>query len=132
MNELSKPYYSAEELAGVFSNAGYKAEIDALPSGRKVIRSSAAGHKFNVYTYGPKDNLERIRTMQFTYGVVRKPPIESVNKWNENMRFGRAYLDDEGDLWLDWDCVLTYASPAYVKECLEWWEISLGKIDDLV
>lgn len=131
MSEMSKPYYSVEEIASIFSRAGYKAEIDVLSSGGKVIRSSASGHNFSVYLYAPKDQPEHVRSIQFAYAVARKPSIQAANAWNQEKRFGKAYLDEEGDLCLEWDCVVTFASPAFIKECLEWWEIILGQINDL-
>ena len=51
LSELSKPYYSPEELSRILQDAGYKAELDTLQSGRKVIRSATSGYKFTLYTY---------------------------------------------------------------------------------
>jgi Putative bacterial sensory transduction regulator len=124
-------YCSLEDIASAIQEAGYKAEIEELQNGRKVIRSAASGSRFSVYTYGPADDLEKVQTIQFAYAVEKKVDPEEINKWNVEKRFGKAYLDEDGDLNLDWDIVVSYTTSEFLKECLNWWDLILGSLVEI-
>ena len=130
LSELSKPYYSPEELSRILQDAGYKAELDTLQSGRKVIRSATSGYKFTLYTYGPKDDLNVVHSIQFAAYFSSKISFEQANKWNKERRFVKVYQDADGDLCLEWDVVVRYASPAFVKDCVEWWGVAISDLNE--
>jgi hypothetical protein len=131
LSEYSKPYYSPAEIASIISDCGYKVQIDQLESGRKVIRSATSGWNFLIYMYGPNDEPEKIYTIQFTLAIVRKPTLQEINKWNAEKRFLKAYIDNDGDLWLEWDVVLKYVAPLYLKECIEYFDLILGSLNEI-
>ncbi|WP_243030925.1 YbjN domain-containing protein [Thermus altitudinis] len=43
------------------------------------------------------------------YAGFRKDGVslEQINRWNRERRFSRAYLDEDGDLWVEWELDLT-------------------------
>jgi hypothetical protein len=81
--------------------------------------------------YGPNDEPEKIYTIQFTLAIVRKPTLQEINKWNAEKRFLKAYIDNDGDLWLEWDVVLKYVAPLYLKECIEYFDLILGSLNEI-
>lgn len=131
LSEIAKPYYLPSDIASVIQESGYRAEMDKLDSGRTVIRSAAGGFRFGVYLYGKKDNQDHIVTMQFSSSFSQKVTPEQTNKWNKEKRFIKAYADSDSELCLEWDIVVSFVSPAAIKECLEWWELVIGKVGEI-
>ncbi|MHA6718154.1 YbjN domain-containing protein [Sphingomonas sp. RS6] len=82
--------------------AGYKAELGKDPTGDPQITSGASGTRFMVYFFGCEEH-KNCTEIQFYAGWTAKAPIERINKWNASHRFGRAYLDDEGDANIEYD-----------------------------
>lgn len=132
LSEFAKPYYSPAEIAAVLIDSGYKAEMEQLESGRTVIRSSTSGYRFSIYLYGPKDQREHVTTIQFRSSFTDRVSLESVNRWNSDKRFVKAYSDQDGELALEWDVVVKFVAPAYFKECVEWWDVLLGDLKDFL
>ncbi|WP_339109088.1 YbjN domain-containing protein [Thioclava sp. GXIMD4216] len=73
-------------------------------SGDPMLDSRINGTHFSVYFYGCRGNTN-CRTIQFSTGYDLDQPMSAtmINEWNRNNRFGRAYLDDEGDPFLEMD-----------------------------
>jgi hypothetical protein len=130
LSENAKPYYSPEDIAAIIQASGYGADIRTF-DGCTVILSSARGLSFSIYLYGERNNRNRITNLQFSSSFGDKVTLEQVNKWNKENRFLKAYVDDEGDLCLEWDIIVSFVPPAAIKECLEWWEAILGKVDEI-
>ena len=103
---LSGPQVSAQELmdakkpqaileiAKGFGSAklGTDAEGDPLITGR------IKGTKYGIYFYGCNSKGEECDDIQFNAawsGV--KASLEDVNRWNAEKRYGKAYIDSEGD-----------------------------------
>ena len=131
LNEDSKPYYSPSEIATLLIDCGYRGKLEQLESGRHIIRSATSGYKFAIYLYTPKDEPDHVTTMQFTSSFTEKYSLERVNKWNADRRFVKAYCDGDGDLCLERDVIVQYVAPAYFKECFEFWDVLLGKLNEI-
>ena len=131
MDQPTTAYLSPEEIASSLQDAGYKAKLVRLDTGRKVILSAAAGFSYTIYLIGPDDNLNAIKNIQFSAVFSNKPELESVNKWNMEGGFGKAYLDEDNALHLEWDCVVEHATSEIIKNCAEWWAACLANIGDI-
>jgi hypothetical protein len=128
--ETAKPYYSPEDIAAIIQASGFAADMKTF-DGCTVILSSAGGLRFSIYLYGERDHRDRITNLQFSSSFGDKVTLEQVNRWNKENRFLKAYVDDEGDLCLEWDVVVSFVPPAAIKECLDWWEVILGRVDEI-
>jgi putative sensory transduction regulator len=93
----------ASEVAGVLQHAGYKAEITMDKDGDPLIHSASGSTKFDVYFYTCHDT-PRCTAIQF-YSGFTKPGIaeRQISEWNRTKRFGKAYLDKDGDTRLEMD-----------------------------
>lgn len=69
-----------------------------------MIESFAGGVRFYVYFY-ECDTSRRCTNIQFRAGFAthRTLTLERINDWSTRWRFGRLYLDPEGDAILDMD-----------------------------
>jgi hypothetical protein len=128
--EIAKPYYAPSDIVSLMQDSGYCADMTRLDNGCTAILSSAAGFNFSIYLYGGGDR-DRITNLQFSSAFGDKVSLEQVNKWNREKRFLKAYADAEGELCVEWDVVVSFVTPAAIKECLGWWEMLLGQVDQL-
>jgi hypothetical protein len=79
-------------------SAGYQAELTKDKSGDPMIRSNSSGTSFAVLFYGCDKNVQ-CKSVQFYsgYSDAKVKDLAAMNKWNIDMRFGRAYIDNEND-----------------------------------
>ncbi len=83
---------------------GLVATMGTDNSGDPKISSRVSSTKFKVYFYGCTDNTQ-CTSIQFGAGYDLKSGISAlkVNEWNAKKRFAKAYIDDEGDPFLEMD-----------------------------
>lgn len=117
---------------------GHAAELGATVSGNPVIRAAAAGHKFHVLFAWPSDDGRLYGCLNFITVFAARPglTLDAVNAISQGSRFGRLYLDDDGDLILERDISLTGGvAVGYLQECLLDWacmmESARKKLDKL-
>jgi hypothetical protein len=118
-----------DSLVKALQAAGYSAKLEKDGTGDPMIVSAVNGHPFRVVFYGCKAN-KNCATITFAAGFDKKTPTDlaSINEWNRKNRFGRAYLDDEGDpiLGMDVDLDDGGLSTALFTDNLEFWAAVTG------
>ena len=112
--------------------AGYQAKLGTDKVGDPLITSGANGTAFQVFFYNCT-NHKACATVQFNVGYDLDKPIAlaAINEWNSSQRFGRAYLDKEGDPILQMDVDLDDGglSQALFADNLEFWTSVLGAFE---
>jgi hypothetical protein len=95
---------TADEVAAVLQAKGYVAQIAKDHDGDPLIHSGAEGSSFGVYFFGCH-STPRCTSIQFAaaYHVEGGMALAKINGWNRTMRFGRAYLDDTNDPFVEMD-----------------------------
>jgi len=118
-----------ESLVAALQAAGYSAKLQKDSTGDPMIVSGVNGHPFRVIFYGCKANKD-CATITFAAGYDKKSEtsLASINEWNRKNRFGRAYLDDEGDPLLGMDIDLDDGgiSALLFTDNLEFWSAVTG------
>lgn len=113
----------------LMQDLGYRADLATDEGGDPLIRSAAGGVNFEVYYYDCEGG-KTCNAIQFVAGfdMANGTTLEVLNDWNRANRYGRAYLDDESDPYLEMDMNLWGGgiSPATFKDNLEIWESLLG------
>lgn len=101
--------YHPQGIIQLLQEEGYKAKLTKDSDGDPMIETASGGSNsgsdFQVVFYGCEKHI-RCADVQFSsaYDTDGKiPTIETVNKWNADNRWGRAYLDDESDPILEMD-----------------------------
>lgn len=114
--------------------AGYQAEVKTDVEGDPMIVSASSGTKFGVFFYNCTNHLN-CATVQF-HAAFDMPPgkapsLERINSWNRSQRFGRAYLDKEGDPAIEMDLDLDDGgmSQALFVDNLEFWVSVLARFE---
>lgn len=113
---------TAQEIAKVLQDKGYKAEIGKDSEGDPMISSAAEGANFQVLFYGCKSG--RCNSIQFSaaYDLPKGMELQKINQWNVKTRFGRAFLDEVNDPFVQMDVDLEFGSTTEsVANNLETW-----------
>lgn len=95
---------TAQEVADVLQAKGYQAKIEKDRQGDPKIQSSTDGVSYEIYFYGCHSG-PRCTSIQFStaFHVDGGMSLERINAWNRTSRFGRGYLDDEKDPYVEMD-----------------------------
>lgn len=117
----------AEKMASVIRGLGYRAVVETDGIGDPMIMSSASGTDFAIYFYGCTDNANcKWVLFKVGYDLENGTTADTINRWNADTLFGRAYLDDEADPWLEMSVNMDGGvSRANFEDTYDWWEVIL-------
>lgn len=127
---------SGEELMALMQGWGYRAELGVDDYDDPLISSSAAGVGFDVFFYDCNQSQpKRCESLMMTtaFDFDSSVDLAIANDWNLNNRFGRAYIDEEGDpiIELDYE-LLGGVTPANIKQMFSYWEGTLGDFSETI
>lgn len=112
-------------IAAALQDFGYKAALEKDGNGDPKIRSGAAGSNFTIYFYGCTNGAD-CRSIQISAGfdLTDGTTAEVMNEWNARKRYGKAYVDQDGDPWIEMDLNLDYGgiTPETFRDDLDLWE----------
>lgn len=93
----------ADVIANLMQSYGLIVEQDRDDYGDPRLTSRLEGTRFSVYFYDCEQGS--CESIQFTAGfdLDTPMPLQRVNDWNRDKRFGKVYLDDEGDPYVEYD-----------------------------
>src|SRR5690606_24413075 len=112
------------KLVSIVQSLGYRATLDRDNIGDPMIRSSASGTDFIVYFYGCNDGAAcKSLLFKVGYDLAEGTTLEAINEWNKQALFGRAYLDEEDDPWLEMSVSLDGGiTRESFADDFDWWE----------
>ncbi len=113
------------EIARGFGSA----ELEEASDGSPRIQARIDGIKYSVLFYGCDDDGKDCTTIQF-WAFTSAPPnaLMAVNNWNRDRRFGKAYIDSDGDVVIEMDVnLLGGVTPKNLDDTFDWWRIVLGR-----
>lgn len=115
---------SANAVASLMQQAGYRAVVGVDNYGDPTIESSTAGVDFTVYFFGCQ-NGANCQSLQFLQGfdLPKGTSYQMMNDWNATKRFGFAFLDDESDPFVTMDVNMAYGvSEDNLLDTLRLWD----------
>ena len=120
-------------LVNIIQDLGYRATLEVDGEGDPLIRSSVGGTQFALVFYGCSEQHDGCQILLFKagYELNEKVGMEVINQWNATRLFGRAYLDDVSDPWIE--LVLNMhggVTRTQFEKTFEWWETSVGEFED--
>lgn len=121
-------------FVNVLQDFGYKAELEYLDDGEPVIRSATSGTDFSVYFYDC-DRGTNCKSIQFfvAYDMPSGMTTEQVNNWNKNWRFGKVYLDEENDPFMEMDVNLAFGvTSKNLEDTVDWWEVVVKDFEEYI
>ena len=114
---------------------GYTATMEKDNDGDPKIVGRVSSTKFNVYFYGCKENTNcKSLIFKAGYNLSDGLPASKINEWNRNKRFSRAYIDEEGDPFLEMDVNLDYdgVGTKNFQDTLDWWRVSVESFEEFI
>jgi hypothetical protein len=83
------------------------ASSDTTSTGDPMISGKVNGVPYSIFFHNCTDgaNCEDVR---FFAAFASKPTLETINEWNRDKRWGKAYLDADLDASLEWDVNLVH------------------------
>ena len=120
-------------LVDIIQDLGYRAILEVDGEGDPLIRSSVGGTQFALVFYGCSEQHDACQILLFKagYELNDKVGMDVINQWNATRLFGRAYLDDVSDPWIE--LVLNMqggVTRQQFEKTFEWWETSVGEFED--
>ena len=124
---------TAEQMAAILQEQGYRAVVGTSEDGLPEIESGTQGLTYWVYFYDCGDAEPRACTNITFFTFLTKTDamtLEAVNDWNLNRRFGRAYLDQNGNANLSMDIdLIGGVTRANLEDWLLWWDDRIAKFN---
>ena len=123
-----------DRLADIIRDLGYRAVLSTDGVGDPMIETSVNGTDTTILFFGCTDN-EDCKTLLFKvgYDLADGTTLEVINAWNTEKLFGRAYLDDEGDPWLEMPVNLFGGvTRANFEDTFDWWDVIVSDFEDHV
>lgn len=121
-----------DRLADVIRELGYKAVLTTDNTGDPMIRTSVSGTDSTILFFGCTDNAD-CKTLLFKvgYDLTDGTTLAVVNDWNAENLYGRAYLDDEDDPWIEMPVNLFEGvTRKNFEDTFDWWEVVVGQFED--
>lgn len=114
-----------EVLAEIMRGYG-SATISTDSSGDPKIEGRIDGTRYNVLFYGCKQNTN-CGSVQFTTAWSHPGiSLDTINDWNRDKRFGKAYLDSDGDPALEMNVNLRHGvSRKNFDDTVDFWRLVL-------
>lgn len=108
---------------------GYgSATLEKAADNTPMVRGRIESTGFVIYFYGCDDDDVNCRSVGFRASWnVDNATVEAVNAWNRDKRFGRGFLDEDGDPVLEMDVNL-FGSVTSVNfdDTVDWWRIIMA------
>ena len=117
----------AGRLMKIIQGLGYGAQLTTDAAGDPMIVGKAEGVEFRVMFYRCTAGTA-CRVIQFRAGfdLADGSTLEAMNDWNRENLFGSAYLDAEGDPFVDYAVNLDFGvTRANFEDSFDWWLVVL-------
>ncbi|CTQ49872.1 YbjN domain-containing protein [Jannaschia donghaensis] len=135
---FAQDFVAASDPEGVMramQQEGYLATMGTDDLGDPKISSKVSESNFSVFFYGC-NNATDCTSIQFSSGYDLDIPMNAkrINDWNRENRFGRAFVDDEGDPFIRMDIVLAEAgnSTGSFSYNLDFWRLLIEDFEDFI
>lgn len=118
---------TAEETAKILQDLGYRAKLGKDGVGDPMITSAMAGLTIYVYFYDCSEG--RCGSLQLSVGLDLDDGTTHavVNAFNTRYRYGRVYLDNENDPYLQFDFEVLHSNHVeHISSQVEIFERLLG------
>lgn len=113
---------------------GLRVTAEKDGAGDTVLSSRMEGTGFDVYFYGCDDGP--CESIQFTTGFDLAQPLSAskINEWNRTKRYGKAYIDDEGDPFVEMDINLDFdgVGAKNFDDSIDLWRVVLSDFREFI
>ncbi len=123
------------KILSAMQEYGFAATLEQDSEGDPLISSRISKTKFRVFFFGCDNNTD-CSSIHFRAGYNLDKPISAlvVNEWNRQKRFGKAYIDDEGDPFLEMDVNMAFEGlgEENFQDTLDWWRVVVEGFEEFI
>lgn len=126
---------NADVVMKAMQDFGLVATMGTDGEGDPKISSRVSDTKFSVYFYGCQENTNCTSVMiKAGYDLNTGISALKMNEWNREKRFTKAYIDDEGDPFLEMDVNLDYdgVGNKNFEDTLDWWRLLVEDFEEFI
>ena len=124
-----------EDVLKAMQNFGLVATLTKDQDGDPEIDSRVSKSEFHVLFFGCENN-KNCTSIELRAAYDLKDPLSAsfINEWNRDKRFTRAYIDDEGDPFIEMDLNLAFDGDGEknFEDTLDWWRVSLETFEEFI
>lgn len=124
-----------ESVLDFFFNEGIPAKLTTDAIGDPLIEFRNGSDSLQLYFYDCEDNVECLALQFFSgYIVDGGVSLETINQWNTDRRFVRAYLTDEGAARIEMDVATSWDGITYrdFRDLYDLWMESVALFEDRI
>lgn len=114
---------------------GFTVSMEKDSDGDPKIVAQISRTKFRVYFFGCTNNID-CGSLHFRAGYDMDGVMSAlkVNEWNREKRFTKAYIDEEGDPFMEMDVNLDYdgVGAQNFEDTLDWWRLLVEDFEDFI
>ncbi|MDH5797576.1 MAG: YbjN domain-containing protein [Paracoccaceae bacterium] len=124
-----------EGIRNYLMEEGIPAKLTVDNVGDPLIEVRYFGTEFSIYFYGCTQNTDCTSIQYFSgYASDGAVSLEAINSWNENQRFARGYVTEEGAARIEYDIFLgeTGLTTADFDTALSVWTRNLSEFEDFI
>ncbi|PIE07594.1 MAG: YbjN domain-containing protein [Rhodobacterales bacterium] len=110
------------------------AEVDVDNTGDPMISGEIDDTHYMVLFYGC-ENGNNCTTIQYYTGWINPGGIDvdTLNDWNRDRRFSKAYIDAEGDPVIEFDVNLFGGvTETNLYDTFDWWRLVMSEFDEYI
>jgi hypothetical protein len=114
---------------------GYKARLTTTKSGKPKIESTISKSNFSIFFNDCNNSNAACKSVQFSmgYAMRNKPSPDAINAWNRDKRWAKAYLDKDGDPFLEMDVnMLGGVSVKNFEDTFDWWRLAITEFEKAI
>lgn len=125
-----------DDVMRAMQSEGFLVTRETADDGTPKLVSRVSDSQFQVYFYGCEDAGDPCTSIQLSAGYDLSDAMSAltINQWNSENRYTRAYIDDEGDPFLKYDIVMTGDGMGRENfaEALDLWRILIEDFEDFI
>lgn len=107
------------------------ASMDTDSLGDPMIVGSISDINYVVYFYGCTKGLNCSSIQLRATWSIDHVSLEHINEWNRTTRFGKAYVEEDGDAAIEMEVNLDYGvTRDNLEDTFDWWRIGLTEYVD--
>ncbi|MDY6961645.1 MAG: YbjN domain-containing protein [Pseudomonadota bacterium] len=125
----AQPLLAGADSDAVLASAkGYgEATLAAQPNGDPLINGTMDGIRYQIYFRNCTAGAD-CEDINLYAGFSSQPSLETINNWNRDKRFSRAYLDETGDAVIEMDLdMVAGVTPEYLDSQMKLWPQIIGQ-----
>ncbi|WP_347266687.1 YbjN domain-containing protein [Paracoccus sp. (in: a-proteobacteria)] len=123
----------AAVIVELMQDFGLPATLETDTEGDPMIDSRIDGTHFSVYFYQCDPICASVQ-LSAGFDLARPLPLERVNEWNRDRRFGKVFVDSSGDPFIEMDIGLADdgVGRKNFDDALETWRVLLSEFRDFI